>query len=185
MKTTRRDALAHGGRIIATAAVLPLLSSLPVRASKTDAVLIGLDRRHLGVMEELKRNLDQRRLVLDSIPDGMKREIESYTSLSYGNGEPKTIVRLHEAWPRVPKPLLKRYEKALDERGMPRLKQQEDEIYARLEAIETEINETSANGFKGLAIKLRDNRAGRLNILGVFNLRSALRDAERLAGRVI
>ena len=182
---TRRDALKHGGRIIATAAVLPLLSSPPVRASETDAVLIGLDRQHLGVMAELKRNLDQRRLVLDSIPEEMNREIERHTSLSYGNGEPVTIDSLHEPWRHVPKPLLERYVKALKERGMPRLEQQEDEIYARLEAIETKINETPANGFSGLAIKLRDNRAARLNILGVFNLKSALRDAERLAGGVI
>ncbi|MCZ6745535.1 MAG: hypothetical protein O7D31_12790, partial [Alphaproteobacteria bacterium] len=153
MTINRRDAMKCGGKAVAIAAALPLLSGPPAKAGETDAVLIGLDHQHLGVMEELKRNLDQRRLVLDSIPEDMKREIGRRTNLYCSGGNPVTIASMHEAWRCMPEPLLERYEKALDERGMPLLEQQEDEIYARIKAIETKINETPASGFKGLAIK--------------------------------
>lgn len=185
MTINRRDAIKCGGKAVAVAAVLPLLSGPPFKTGETDAVLIGLDHQHLGVMTELKRNFDRRRLVLVGIPEEMKREIKRQTNLYCSDGSPVTIASMHEPWRGMSQALLERYAKALDERGMPRLEQQEDEICARAVAIETKISKTPAGGFKGLAIKLQIGVGRRLRLPDLANLQSALRDTERLVGGVI
>ena len=59
MKTTRRDALAHGGRIIATAAALPFLPSVNIAHAEDDAGLFAqfekccqLDRAYVDATEK-------------------------------------------------------------------------------------------------------------------------------------